>query len=58
MGSAEKCASNRVFRINTKKCLYERVIASTAMYGAEELGMRSVERSQVNILEIKYEKFG
>ena len=43
--------SNRGFAIKDKKCLYE--VVPTAMHGAEEWGMRSVERKQVNALEMK-----
>ena len=41
--------------IKTKKCLYEGVIiiVPTALYGAEVWGMRSAERSKVNVLEMK-----
>ena len=37
-----------------KTCLYEGVIiVPTALYGAESWGMRSAERSKVNVLEMK-----
>ena len=36
-----------------KKCLYEGLIASTALYGAEAWGMKSAERKKVNVLEMK-----
>ena len=36
-----------------KKCLYERVIVPTALYGAEVWGMRTAERRKVNVLEMK-----
>ena len=39
--------------IKAKKCQYERVIAPTALYGAEAWGMRSVERKKVDVFEIK-----
>ena len=39
--------------INSKKCLYKGVILPTALYGAEAWGMRSAERSKVNVLEMK-----
>ena len=48
--------SNRGLGIKAKKCLYERVIVPTALYGAEAWGMRSAERRKVNVLEMK--KFG
>ena len=53
MGSAEKCAYNRGLGIKAKKCLNERVIVPTALYGAEAWGMGSAERRKVNILEMK-----
>ena len=35
------------------------MIVSTAVYGAEALGMRSAERKKVNVVEMKmFEKFG
>ena len=39
--------------IKANKCLYEGVIAPTALYGAEAWGLRSVERRKVNDLEMK-----
>ena len=39
-------------RIEAKECLYEGVIAPSALYGAEVWGMRSTERRKVNVLEI------
>ena len=53
MGSAEKCVYNRGLRIKAKKCLYELIIVTTALYGAEARGMRSAERRKVNVLEMK-----
>ena len=44
--------SNRGFRIQAKKCLYEEVIAPTAWFGAEASGI-SAERRIVNVLEMK-----
>ena len=40
-------------RKNAKKCLFAEVILSTALYGAAGWGMRSAERSKVD-LEMKY----
>ena len=37
-----------------KKCQYELVIVPTALYGAEEWGMRSAERRKVNVLEMNF----
>ena len=39
--------------IKAKKCLYQRVIVPTALYGAEAWGMRSARRRKVNVLEMK-----
>ena len=39
--------------IKAKKCLYEEVIVSTTLYGAEAWGMSSAERRRVNVLEMK-----
>ena len=46
--------SNRGQRIKAKKCLYERVILPTALYGAEAWGMGNVERRKVDVLEMKW----
>ena len=45
--------SNRGLGIKAKKCLYEGVIAPTALFGAEAWGMSSAERRKVNVLESK-----
>ena len=51
--------SNRGLGIKAKKCLHERVIVPTALYGAEVWGMRSAERRKVNVLEMEaFENFG
>ena len=52
-GVMKNMLSNRGQEIKTKKCLYESVIAPTALYGAEAWGMRSAERRKVNVLEMK-----
>ena len=39
--------------IKAKKCIYEGLIVTTALYGAEAWGMRSDERRKVNVLEMK-----
>ena len=46
--------SNIGLGIKANKCLYERLIVQTALYGAEALGMRSAEGRNVNGLEMKY----
>ena len=45
--------SNRGLGIKANKCLYERVIVPTALYGAEARGMRRAERRKVNVLVMK-----
>ena len=52
-GALKNVLSNRGLGIKAKKCLYELVIVPTALYGAEEWGMRSAERRKVNFLEMK-----
>ena len=52
-GVLKSILSNRGLRIKAKKCLYEGVIVPTALYGTEACGMRSAERSKVNVLEMK-----
>ena len=39
--------------IKAKKCLCERVIVPTALYGAEAWGMRCADRRKVNALKMK-----
>ena len=53
-GALKSVLSNRGLGIKAKKCLYELVIVSTVLYGAEAWGMRSAERRKVNVLEMKY----
>ena len=52
-GDLKSVLSNRELGIKANKCLYEGVIVSTALYGAEVWGMRSAERRKVNVLEMK-----
>ena len=52
-GALKNVLSNSGLGIKAKKCLYEGVIVPTALYGAEEWGMRSAERRKVNVLEMK-----
>ena len=44
---------NRGLGINAKKCLYEGVIVPTVLYGTAAWDMRSAQRMQVNVLEMK-----
>ena len=54
MMSADSVLSNRGQRINPRSVyVYEGVIVPTALYGAEEWGMRNAERRKVNVLVIK-----
>ena len=52
-GALKSVLSNRGLRIKAKKSLYEGVIVQMVLYGAEAWGMRSAERREVNVLEIK-----
>ena len=53
-GALKSVLSNRGLGIKAKKCLYEGVIiVLTALYGAEAWGMRSGQRTKVNVLEMK-----
>ena len=52
-GALKSVLSNRGLGMKAKKCLYKGVIAPTALCGAEALGMRSAERSKVNVLMMK-----
>ena len=52
-GTLKSVLSNRGPGIKVNKCQYEGVIVPTALYGAEAWGMRSAERSKVNVLEMK-----
>ena len=45
--------SNRGLGIKVKKCPYEGVIVPMTLYGAEAWHLRSVERRNVNVLEMK-----
>ena len=53
LGALKSVLSKRGLGIKAKKCLYERVIVPTALYGAEAWGMRNSERRKVNVLEMK-----
>ena len=39
--------------LNVKKCVYERVIVPTVLYGAETWGLRERERKKLNIFEMR-----
>ena len=45
--------SNRGLETKVKKCLNERVIAPTPLYGAEAWDMRSAETRKVNVPDMK-----
>ena len=45
--------SNRGLGLNAIKCLFKRVIVTTALYGTEAWGMRSAVRKKVNAHEMK-----
>ena len=51
-------AVNRVFKswnvgLNVNKCVYERVIMPTVLYGTETWGLRESERKKLNVFEIR-----
>ena len=51
-------AVNRVFKsrnvgLNVKKCVYERVIVPTVLYGAETWGLRESERKKLNVFQMR-----
>ena len=52
-GVLKSVLSNRGLWITAKKSIYERVIVPTASHRAEAWGMRSAERRNVNVLEMK-----
>ena len=52
-GVLKSVLSNRGLGIKAKKCLYEGVIVPATLYRAEAWGMRSAERREVNVLEMK-----
>ena len=52
-GELKSQLSSRGLGIKAKKCPYEGVVVSTALYGAEAWGMRSAERRKVNVFEKK-----
>ena len=52
-GVQKSVLNNRGLVINAKKCLYDGIIAPTALYGGGAWGMRSAERRKVNVLEMK-----
>ena len=51
--SAESVLSNRGIGIKAKKCICEGVIAPIGLYGAQAWGMRSAERRNVIVLQMK-----
>ena len=57
LGPLKSVLNNKGLGIKAKKCLYERVIVPTALYGAEAWGMRSAERRKCSSDEV-FEKFG
>ena len=52
-GELKSVLSNRGLGIKANKCLYEGIIAPTALYGTEAWGMRRADRRKVNVLEMK-----
>ena len=52
-GALKSVMSKRGLGNKAKKCLYEGVIVPTALYRAEAWGKKSVQRKNVNVLEMK-----
>ena len=52
-GALKGVLSNRELVMKAKKCLYEGVIVPTELYGAEAWGMRSADRTKIDVLEMK-----
>ena len=52
-GELKSVLSNRGQRIKAKKCLYEIVIVSRALYGAGACFMKSAEKRKMNVLKMK-----
>ena len=52
-GVLESVLSNRGLGIKAKKCLYEGSNCANGVVWSRGMGMRSAERTKVNVLEIK-----
>ena len=52
-GALKSVLSNRRLGVKAKICLYEGVIVTPELYGAEAWGMRSAERMKVNVFEMQ-----
>ena len=53
MGAVNRVFKGRKVVLNVKKCVYERVIVSTVLYGAETWGLRESERKKMNVFEMR-----
>ena len=53
MGVLKSVLNNRGLGVNVKKCLYELVTVSMALYRADAWGARNAERTKVNVLVMK-----
>jgi len=53
LGAVNRVFNNRKVGLNVKKCVYERVIVPTVLYGAETWGLREIERKKLNVFEMK-----
>ena len=52
-GALKSVLSNGGLVIKAKQCIYERVMVSMALHGAEAWSMKNVERRKVNVHEMK-----
>ena len=53
VGAVNKVFKSRNVGLNVKKCMYERVVVPTALYGAETWGLRESERKKLNVFEMR-----
>ena len=53
-GALKIVLCNRGLGVKAKKCLYQGVIVSTAIHAAEAWSVRSADRRNAKVLEIKY----
>lgn len=53
LGAVNRVVKGRSVNLDVKKCLYERVIVPTVLYGAETWGMREDERKKLNVFEMR-----
>ena len=52
-GAVNRVVGSMNVRLDVKKCLYERVVVPTVLYGSEAWSMREKERKKLNVFEMK-----